>query len=345
MENVYVIQGAITSRELLKFSEECNYYRSAIGNSDLSELGSAIDIFEEFNLSESHGARRDPDSYFAERWRKKNTIDEDKAIVKSFLLVKLPSIISKVFACHKLHIFNEVYIVKEPHSQVAFRWHTDSEEQLCALPMSHRSSYYSAWCPLDRATVDNGTLAFPLGTNIVELQFDDKTKTDGNFLVAKSHTEDADDEVKRVLISDTLQSPCPQPSDIDNGLLLTVDPGTIVLFSSTMWHRSGDNRSLLPRRVLYVQYSPTVITSSSSSCRKDSSSLHVDTVMGQNDEDFPLSFGVPCYLENSTVILHSEKTNTSGTFPSNLSGDAIQLLLQSNPKSVTDYSCKRTRFF
>jgi Phytanoyl-CoA dioxygenase (PhyH) len=343
MESVYVIKDAITSMELLKLSDECNYYRNAIGNSDLSELGSAIDIFEDFNLSETHGARRDPDSYFAERWRKKHTIDEDKAIVKSFLLVKLPSIISTVFACHKLHIFNEVYIVKEPHSQVAFRWHTDSEEQLCALPMSHRSSYYSAWCPLDSATVENGTLAFPLGTSIIELQLGDKVNSDGKFFLAKFHTENAD-EVKEVLNSDTVQSSSPEPSESDNGILLTVDPGTIVLFSSTTWHMSGDNRSFLPRRVLYVQYSPTVITSSSSSCRKDSNSSHVDTVTGHNREDYPLSFGVPCCIENSTTLFHSEKTNTSGMFPNNVSGDAIQSLLQSTQKSATYDSCKRTRF-
>ena len=344
MENVYVIKGAITSREVLKFSEECNYYRSAIGNLDLSDLGSAIDIFEDFNVSETHGARRDPESYFAERWRKKHSTDEDKAVVKSFLLVKLPSIISKVYECNQLHIFNEVYIVKESHSQVAFRWHTDAEEQLCALPMSHRSTYYSAWCPLDSATVENGTLAFPLGTNIIELQLDDNMYPDTKSVSAKSLTQDADNEITPVLISDALQSSCPQPSDNDNGVLLTVDPGTIVLFSSTMWHRSGDNRSALPRRVLYVQYSPTVITSSSSCCRKDSTSSHFDAEKRTNNEDYPLSFGVPCYLDNASMVLQSEKTNTSGTFRRNLSGDAAQLLQQSTQYLATVSSCKRTKF-
>lgn len=340
-----MIKGALTSRELLKFSEECNYYRSAIGNSDLSELGSAIDIFEEFNLSETHSARYDPGSYFDERWRKKHPVDEDKAIVKSFLLVKLPSIVSMAYGCDKLHIFNEVYIVKEPLSQVAFRWHTDAEEQLCALPMSHRSTYYSAWCPLDSATVENGTLAFPVGTNIVELDLEDATKDPYlKSFATKSLTQNADNEVTQVQISDTLQSSCSQPSDNDDGLLLTVDPGTIVLFSSTMWHRSGDNRSQLPRRVLYVQYSPTVITSSSSCCRKDSNSSHVHTIAGRNDENRPLSFGVPCLLDNASMFLHNEKKNKSGILSSNLSADAIRTSPLLSQQLLSDYPCKCARF-
>ena len=345
MENVYVIQGAIKSRELLKFSEECNYYRSAIGNSDLSEFGSAIDIFENFNLSDTHSARYDPDSYFAERWRDRHSIDEDKAVLRSFLLSKLPSIIAKVYHCQKLHIFNEVYIVKEPHSQVAFRWHTDAEEQLCALPLSHRSTYYSAWCPLDNASVENGTLAFPHGTNIIKLQLDDKNCRDATLSVAKSPPENADDEMTQVLISDSLQSSCQQPSESDDGLLIQVDTGTTVLFSSTMWHRSGENRSIYPRRVLYVQYSPKVITSCSSSSRTVSKSSHTSNMTEANDEECPLSFGIPCTFDDNAIeLLPNKDTNISATLSRHHSDDDIRSLQQSTPESATDFSRKRTRF-
>ena len=33
-----------------------------------------------------------------------------------------------------VHLFNEQYIVKQPHSGVAFGWHTDANEQVSSAP-------------------------------------------------------------------------------------------------------------------------------------------------------------------------------------------------------------------
>jgi hypothetical protein len=254
---------------------------------DLSDLGAAIDIFEHSHLTESNRARLDQDPYFAERWRNRHPSADEAALIKLILTRKLPSILCKVYRCLSIHIFNESYIVKQPHSGVEFRWHTDSEEQLGALPPMARPLYYSAWCPLDRATAQNGTISFPEGTKIVELQIsgdnsDTKQNTESphfgdsaqQFVIkseaslqclmewtsVKNHSQPSVLGPSQVQNAVTTSLEHPEPSDSEEGVLVTADAGTVVLFSSVLWHRSGVNSTDNARRVLYVQYSPDIIT-------------------------------------------------------------------------------------
>jgi len=116
-----------------------------------------------------------------------------------------------------IYLFNEHYIVKPPHSESRFCWHTDAAEQLmmCYLDQ-RRTPYISVWCPLDNMTEANGSLEVWPGSHL----------------------------------RDTLE-----PPDTTVGVLLTPAPGSVVLFSSTLWHRSGRNVSEANRRAYYIQFS------------------------------------------------------------------------------------------
>jgi Phytanoyl-CoA dioxygenase (PhyH) len=306
MNNVYIVRGALSSNETQCFGAECDILRKTIGNCDLSELGCSLDVFENSVLNDNHRARYDPDAYFRERWHENAPEENDTEAMRNFLLRKLPSIISKIYSCEKLHIFNESYIVKEPDSQIAFRWHTDANEQLAAVFPAHRSEYFSAWCPLDKATAENGTIAFSNNTKIIELEMNNCAAT--TAYNSSSLTFITDDPEKKIIC----------PSEDDDGLMLTVKIGTIVLFSSNTWHRSGHNRTLYPRRVLYIQYSPIVISTTSvspevahlTSCVTKNSEEHSKSTqsIGKNSDSdqnsrIPLSFAIPCVLDASSIEL------------------------------------------
>lgn len=309
MSNVYIIKRALSPNESECFGTECDLLRKTIGNCDLSELGCSIDIFENSILNDTHSARYDPDAYFRERWLKNVPEINDAETIKNFLLRKLPSIISKIHSSEKLHIFNESYIVKEPNSEIAFRWHTDANEQLAAIFPSHRTEYFSAWCPLDKATAENGTLAFPINTRIIELEMD---RNSASGMLYSSPVEIASDchEIDNI-----------SPSEDDSGQLLTVEIGTIVIFSSNTWHRSGHNRSLYPRRILYIQYSPIVISSTSKSpagvaqldsCVTTKSEEHsgaIQRTVKKSDVNLPtpLSFAILCALDVASIKLYESK--------------------------------------
>lgn len=301
MNYVYLIKGTLSFQELRAFSRECDYHRNAAADSDLSDLGSAIDLFENSKLNDAHKARYIADDYFAERWRDYLPVDEDRETMRSYLLTKVPGIISKICDCEELSIFNESYIVKEAESQVAFRWHVDSEEQLGALLCRDHAEYYSVWCPLDNATRENGTLAFPAGTNIIEVELQDRGDDDKDSVSTVFCKKSLLTSPQLNRNADT-QSVLPSLTEEHEGLLVEVEAGTVVLFSSNMWHRSGDNKSKHPRRVLYVQYSPSMITSTVPLPQKMfSNSLESSEECSSRREvqDYPLCFAIPCTPDKS----------------------------------------------
>lgn len=129
----------------------------------------------------------------------------------------------------ELLFFNEHYVVKPPHTDVAFRWHRDDDEQLAMCV--HRATippYVSAWCALDDVTLENGPLRFVSQTHTRELL------GDADIAVLEAHAS----------------AP------------LTVAAGTAIFFRSDVWHCSSANASDDMRRAFYAQYSASRITAS-----------------------------------------------------------------------------------
>ena len=296
MSTVYIVTDLFSKNEVELFSTECNFYRNILKDTDLSDFGAAIDIFEDSQLCESDAARYDPQSFFTERWRNYYPGVADSEAIRHILSTKLPSIICGIYSCEHLHIFNESYIVKDSNSQIAFRWHTDSDEQLGAIPRVFRPEYFSAWCPLDDTNTDNGTLAFPIATNIVSLKFQNSGGENNCFFV-KSHGTVADIPAGVPIFLPSALPLC--PTDDEVGLSVEVKAGSVVLFSSNTWHRSGDNTTELSRRVLYVQYSPCAITANSLPPSKNSNKIPLLWRDSSKVQDF--------MIDDSPLITSSKK--------------------------------------
>ena len=288
MKEVLVIVDGMSEQARNAFLTEVDRLRELNSKDLATERGSAIDLFEDFNVEERD--RRVADGYFQKRWRNHQSQDgavtNDRHIIRQFLLENLPSLLVTCTSStdQPVYLFNESYIIKEPHSNVAFRWHTDANEQLCSQTTPE---YYSCWVALDDVNEENGTLYFPESTVVSQWQTihspDDSSatatlersdhqrepthsnETNQEAAVASSPSSSSSSTAAAAAIEmyNTDTDTSTMPGDDDIGKPINVSAGSIVIFSSSQWHRSSVNTTLYPRRVLYVQYSFDIISSTS----------------------------------------------------------------------------------
>jgi ectoine hydroxylase-related dioxygenase (phytanoyl-CoA dioxygenase family) len=128
------------------------------------------------------------------------------------------------------YAFWEQYVVKAAEQGMKFGWHQDSgfEEGIKHQP------YVTCWCALDDMTEANGT--------IYVLPF---SRAGGSQLVP--HTLEAG-------TNDRIGYHGDDPGDI-----VEVPAGSIAVFSSVTFHRSGTNTTDRMRRVYLAQYAPEII--------------------------------------------------------------------------------------
>jgi len=127
-------------------------------------------------------------------------------------------------------LFNEQYVVKCAEVGMKFAWHQDSGY----VGHEHRP-YLSCWCALDDVSEANGTvyvLPFPrAGTSGIRKH----VREEGTNDLVGYHGNDP-------------------------GVPVIAPAGSIAVFSSVTFHRSGANTTDKPRRVYLAQYSAEPIT-------------------------------------------------------------------------------------
>jgi len=126
-------------------------------------------------------------------------------------------------------LFCEQYVVKAAEKGMKFSWHQDS-----GYVRRPHKPYVSCWCPLDDVNEENGTVYL--------LPYD------------RAGTKTKVEHVKEAGSNDLVGYHGDDPGDPVN-----VPAGSIAVFSSTCFHRSGVNTSAKQRRVYLAQYSPEPI--------------------------------------------------------------------------------------
>ncbi len=116
-------------------------------------------------------------------------------------------------------------VTKAPRSGGSFSWHQDSGY----VPIEPQE-YLTLWIPLERASVDNGTIWLLPGSHRWGLQ---------------DHVVDQQTGDKVGYFGDAEGIPC------------EIEKGAMAVFSSLCLHRSGPNTSDNPRRAYVVQFCPT----------------------------------------------------------------------------------------
>jgi ectoine hydroxylase-related dioxygenase (phytanoyl-CoA dioxygenase family) len=258
---------------------DCAQLQQLCGHLRPELTGSALDPFEFTNIEPTHSARRIPNEYIALRsHRETPSVDTD--MISFILFNKIPSILRKVLGSESqpLFLFNEHYVVKEPDSDVSFRWHKDVQEQILDERLRKNVRYFSCWCTIDDVTQLNGTLVFPPESSIALYDMSKMESDLGNDLwgcmrsFAPAQFVEAWN-TRYSNIADELNNEL-NMGDARN-IPIVLPAGSMVIFSHDMWHCSGPNFSSASRRIFYCQYSLCPIHTS-------------------NDESEILSFAIPC---------------------------------------------------
>jgi ectoine hydroxylase-related dioxygenase (phytanoyl-CoA dioxygenase family) len=126
------------------------------------------------------------------------------------------------------YFFLDQFVEKAPDGGLPFSWHQDSGYVRSADgPIAHKP-YLTCWCPLDDATVENGTVHVIPGSHAEGL---------------RAHDWDARNQDLAVAVEEA-------------GVPLVASAGSVVAFSSLLLHATGANRSTSARRVYLAQYTP-----------------------------------------------------------------------------------------
>jgi ectoine hydroxylase-related dioxygenase (phytanoyl-CoA dioxygenase family) len=146
-----------------------------------------------------------------------------------FIFSELMAEVCRATIGDEAYLFWDQYVVKGTDKDSSFSWHQDSGFVHMDCPM-----YLTCWVTLDDVTVENGTV----------------------YLLPYSHIG-----IRTVVkhIPDPMTNDKVGYFGKEQGIPVIVPAGSIVAFSSYVFHRSGPNLTDRQRRVYLPQYSPTVI--------------------------------------------------------------------------------------
>lgn len=158
-----------------------------------------------------------------------NTCYKKKPELGQFIFSDLMADVTRAALGDEVYLFWDQYVVKGTDKDSAFGWHQDSGYVHLECPM-----YLTCWVTLDDVSLENGTVFLLPYSQI------------GIRTVVK-HIKD------------------PKINDMvgyfgkDPGNPVVVPAGSVVAFSSYVFHRSGPNLTNKLRRVYLPQYSSTII--------------------------------------------------------------------------------------
>ena len=158
----------------------------------------------------------------------------DNRIMTDFLHSELMADICRATLGEDAYLFNEQYVVKAADTDSKFAWHQDS-----GYVGHYHRAYLSCWCALDDMSIENGTIyVLPYGRD------------------GRNNSDDISDHTVEAGTNDKVGYHGDDPGDP-----AIVPAGSIVVFSSRTFHRSGANRTDNYRRSYLAQYSPEPIMS------------------------------------------------------------------------------------
>ena len=225
----------ITQQQREQFDQEGYFIlERAISGPELAVLRGELDRFianieAEMNASNTdiHGLSHRGKRYFIG-----NRYAEADGRLDGFLFGNTVADICRATIGDDAYLFGEQFVVKMAEVGLKFAWHQDSGYLKHSLGYSR--PYVTLWCALDDMSEANGTISI--------LPF------------SRAGTREVIDHVKDPELNDLVGYFGDDPGDP-----VIVPAGSIAVFSSTLLHRSGPNRTDRPRRGYVIQYSPEPI--------------------------------------------------------------------------------------
>jgi hypothetical protein len=215
----YVVFERVLEGELLDLlREQCAAF---VAREDARMDAAGVDT-----LGISHRGKR----YFA------NECQREEPRLRQMLFSQVMADVCRATLGDNAYFFFDQYVVKGPEGGLPFGWHQDSGYVVGnGGPVDH-APYLTCWCPLDDATIDNGTVRV-LPFSEVPLSRD--------WIMPHERQPGTNDLVGW--------------KGNDEGVVLEVPAGSVVAFSSHLLHTTGANRTDKMRRVYLAQYTPEVM--------------------------------------------------------------------------------------
>ena len=190
-----------------------------------SECMRYVDIHEK--EMEAKGLATQGINHYKKRYFVSNR-SADSPIMTEFLFSELMAAICRATLGETAYLFHEQYVVKAADTDTKFAWHQDS-----GYVGHYHRAYLSCWCALDDMSIENGTVF------ILPYSRDGRGSTDD--IIDHTVEERTNDKVGY--------------KGDDPGDPAIVPAGSIVVFSSRTFHRSGPNMTDKYRRCYLAQYS------------------------------------------------------------------------------------------
>jgi len=154
--------------------------------------------------------------------------------LRAFLFSQIMADICRTTLGPDAYFFLDQYVVKGPDGGLPFAWHQDSGYVVGNGGPDH-APYLTCWCPLDDATVDNGTVRLLPFTQVPQ-------------------SREILPHVRQPGTNDLVGWDGPE-----EGRVVEAKAGSVVAFSSRLLHATGSNRTDRMRRVYLAQYTPEVM--------------------------------------------------------------------------------------
>lgn len=152
---------------------------------------------------------------------------QDSPEIAEFLMSQLMADVCRAILGDDVYLFLEQYVVKVADVGTKFGWHQDS-----GYIDHYHDPFLTCWCALDDMTIENGTLyVLPY----------ERAKMHPSDLFEHRIEEETNDRVGYY--------------GDDPGIPVLVPAGSMVVFSSRLFHRSGANVSHQIRRAYEARYS------------------------------------------------------------------------------------------
>lgn len=204
-----IFPGALDGALLALLRAECDDF---VAREDARMDAAGVD-----RLGISHRGKR----YFA------NECQRERPVLRQMLFSPAMADICRATLGDTAYFFFDQYVVKGPDGGLPFSWHQDSGYVVGNGGPADHGPYLTCWCPLDDATIENGTVRLVPGSH------------GGGIL---PHVRDAATNDLAVAVAD------------GQGVAVEVPAGSVVAFSSLTLHATGANRTDRPRRVYLAQY-------------------------------------------------------------------------------------------
>jgi ectoine hydroxylase-related dioxygenase (phytanoyl-CoA dioxygenase family) len=214
-EGYAVFEGALAGEALELLRAECDAF--------VRREDERMDALGVDSLGISHRGRR----YFA------NECQRERPALRRMLFSPTMAAVCRATLGPDAYFFFDQYVVKGPEGGLPFAWHQDSGYVVGNGGPPDHAPYLTCWCPLDDATVENGTVRV--------LPFS-KAPASREAILPHDRQPGTNDLVG-------------WPGEAE-GITLEVPAGSIVAFSSRLLHATGANRSTAARRVYLAQYTP-----------------------------------------------------------------------------------------